>query len=488
MLARVFTITEGIDHGLNAETLVEHAPMMLEATETPHLPTSNIDESRRPITCARCTFVLVIFSLIVISISTNEISVSSVLIARHLSPNLNTQPNTDTTSTTQPGFQLEIDEYISALSQQQQSLGATLHGINFDDKQYGGLSASLIQRAFQNMTVFFIGDSLINNFVFWSHGALDYICNAGLHLDNETHAQLRANEVEQRIVGWERRQMRQLRNSTHDNFTCASANSRAKVTYSFAYSVHIYQTVDRVADIIMTNFALFHSMHIFPARILTTPDMLNYVQLQHKMNSTMQLAIESSPRVKCIFFRTPNPICDSKYTGDYRILSHFYNNVRDVNLKVFNSSECEMRLAAKMSPLRQNQFNLTLEHHELCNETVLQVKALEFASTCSALLHKAHNYSGVDAALLQDGCTYPMAFNQLGVLHARDKLIKFVAAHQTRLLREHGIKLILLDYYRIISGLSDYCQYTENADGRHYTSLLPLQMEAFANVAARHCA
>lgn len=382
-------------------------------------------------------------------------------------------------------FQQQIDEYLFALIHQN-SLGE----ITLDDVHYGTLSPKLISRAFQNQTIYFNGDSVSRYFYAFTRDMLDYSCNDARHLPNKSREILDAIVNQEALLGlW-----RDPKPESDYRFQCPLTNSRKKkassspvrIIYSenpgFDGKVLKKDLMHNRADILFTNFAAYHGMTMFPTHI-NVGGTSNYIALDKHMMDTVKAAKKSN--AKCVFFRTPNPICENNYHSDWRLISAFYHSLHDMELGKFNATKCNEEVP-DLDPLKKNKYGLSMTRKEVCDEKILRKKGPQFASKCIQEMKESLDYSSTDKASIQKACSYSNSLTNIGVMNTRQRLMDFVQQHQKSLFRDTGIKLILFDYHTVVQGVDDHCRYSP--DGRNYIPLLPLELKVFANIVAKHCA
>lgn len=334
-------------------------------------------------------------------------------------------------------FHHQIDEYVSAFIEQNSTGNVTVGGVH-----YGPLSTHLILEAFGNQTFYIVGDSL-GQFLY------DFIRKY------QVNVLFRYLNPVQGVFNGEVVRTDLLHNRT---------------------------------DILFTNFALYWGMTMFPTK---WPAKYQYVAtanvflLDKHMMDVVNVAKETN--AKCIFFRTPNPLCEMYRWGEMQIINEFYHNLEDISLNRFNAAECAKKASA-VDPLQDDRYGLSLNRTELCDENILKEKGLEFASRCTEEVEKSLNYSAFDNAaemLIHNTCTFQYSFTNIGVKNVRQSMMDFVEQNQGPLFLETGIKLILFDYHEIVRGVEDYCHYGH--DTMHFPGLVPVQLNLLANIVDQHC-
>ena len=87
-------------------------------------------------------------------------------------------------------------------------------------------------------------------------------------------------------------------------------------------------------DVAVLDFAAMHRLHLFPVKNgWNTDKVLENIgpslRFRNQIERTVKLASEAG--AKCVFLRTPNPICESKDVGPYRLAREFYRNLEELD-------------------------------------------------------------------------------------------------------------------------------------------------------------
>ena len=470
-------------------------------------------------------------------------------------------PTTDTPTTTnntnrplqqqqqkrwQP-FQVEINDYIE--SSERRHHAGTIAAASIDPWEYPALSAESLARSLRNRTIYIDGDSLPYYFAVLLLHFLDYLCENGVDgknpsppvtdvktiLENEA-LYSGVKEHYHHLWGSGRKQFNRcfLRVGGGENDAKDDDKEKARtedevlssyvtVKHSFYYNqadsaeklmlstasannseVNETQTT---TDVAVLDFAAFHRLHLFPMRDSWNTEMMMAnlgpsIKFEEQIKRTVDLASDAGAR--CVFLRTPNPICESKQPKDYWVIREYYRNLEELDRRdnvVFDEEGCRDRIGAwggRISDSVSSSWG-KVDKTDLCNATRLRSKRFELETRCVEMISnrliserkkggEEYNYGDDNRGTLQDVqalCSYQFSQTNIGIESRRGQLRRFVLTNQERYQRERNIKLIYFDWYRIVKGHDNYCQYT--IDSFHYGSLLPLQLKLITNIISRHC-
>ena len=449
-------------------------------------------------------------------------------------------------------FQVEIDEYIQSSARKGYFGAGTITTVNGSSWEYPALSVESLTRSLRNKTIYIDGDSHVYYFTAQLLYFLDYLCPNKSRVGKST-PKSRANipailEHEQLYSGvkqnykslWGNGQIRfdncfplEEKNRTKDDGIGETA-SYVTVQHSFYYDqvdsgeesilsstnnaqrskkkkkkksanpnnndadIDDRSRVERTrakptTDIAILNFAVMHRMHLFPIKDRwNTEKMIRNLGPSIRFEEQIERTVNSvaDAGAKCIFLKTPNPMCSLKDPNMERnFVREFYGNLVELDRGVFDEDSCRARMGAwryEMPDSYNSSFG-ELSRLDMCNATRLQSKGSELINACVETLHKQLFREGKDMEYgdAHSLCSYRFAQTNVGEESRRDQFQHFVSMNQERYWRERNVKLIYFDFYQIVKDHDNYCQYADDAN--HYGKLLPLQVKLITNIIGQHC-
>jgi len=436
-------------------------------------------------------------------------------------------------------FQVEINSYID-----RSTLGGHRRGeinittINGSSWEYSALSAESLASSLRNKTIYISGDSTIFDIADLLLLCLDHLCINGLEgnpnpainvksmLDNEelySGTYPAWSTMHENLWGSGEKQFNRCFFRDKKKATKKEDVSFVTVKHSFYYKQrdsveekilarpvtgananasanahttnHTDTAISPATDIAILNFAVAHRLHLFPIKNGWNTEMVianlgPSIRFEEQIQKTVNLASEAGAR--CIILKTMNPICESEDKAIFRLPREFYRNLEELsrNGGTFDEEACYSRIDKWKDIVPDYHSSLgNLSKTDLCNTTALRSKRSELEAGCVGTISNQLLEEGkgdeYNAEEIQTLCSYKFSQTNVGIESRRDQVQHFVQTNQERYLREHNVKVIFFDWYKIVKDHDNYCQYTK--DTVHYGSLLPLQLKFITNIIGRHC-
>ena len=444
-------------------------------------------------------------------------------------------------------FQVEINDYIESSKRRHHT--GTIATKSIDPWEYPALSAESLALSLRNRTIYIDGDSLSYYFAVLLLHCLDYLCENGVDgknpsppvtdvktiLENEA-LYSGVKEHYYHLWGGGPKQFDRCflrvgggaNDAKDDDEEKTITEDEAMSSYVIVKHSFYYNQADSAeksmlstasannsevdekqttTDVAVLDFAILHRLHLFPIRDSWTTEMMMAnlgpsIKFEEQIKRTVDLA--SGAGARCVFLRTPNPICESKQPNGYLVVREYYRNLEELDRRdnvVFDEEGCRDRIGAWKSRISDSVSSSwgKVDKTDLCNATRLRSKRFELETRCVEMISnqliskrkkdgEKYNYGDDDRGILQDVqalCSYRFSQTNIGLENRRGQIRHFVLTNQERYQRERNVKLIYFDWYRIVKDHDNYCQYT--IDSVHYGSLLPVQLKLITNIISRHC-
>eukprot|EP01084_Bolivina_argentea_P176380 305250_1 len=204
-------------------------------------------------------------------------------------------------------------------------------------------------------------------------------------------------------------------------------------------------------DIIISNLAATHLLHLFPARKFEPKQVDLLINLELYYDRLIDIALNNN-KTKCIIIEGVNPLCDNKIYGQYMTVNEQYQSIQ--NNQSNQSSHNDLIWEC-------------LKHSEL-NATYTYVKNINSGSI--------FKLNGIDLCL-------KYTFNKRGSINLSKRIQLYVMEKQKQLkLINSRLNLFFYDKFKL---LNNKCNFTN--DGRHYNQILPYQLMTLLNIVNVWC-
>eukprot|EP01083_Nonionella_stella_P171140 583866_1 len=376
-----------------------------------------------------------------------------------------------------PSYQAEVDLFVD----QRVRYGLNNTNIAIHNHFYQQLSMDLLTRIFSGTSFFFHGDSVIHRYSQYIATLLHYASSnntnitqkCGLNLDDmnileKTPKQKHCIEGIWKLYGLPTHVgpkpfFRQL--IKQNNFQLSSAFVFAKDMvrslsllqneewYDYKNNRYMKASDMFAADIIVSNLAAHHLLHLLPARPLEDKQMDVLINLEGYYDRLIDIALNNN-KTQCVLIEGVNPHCNI-YWDSWTAVAKEYENY-------------------------QLHHNASLEFDKLVFDC-LQLGQLNESYN---YVHKTYG----DYELVLNGMDLCLRYtlNQQGTLNLSKRIRIYVSQKQKELhIMNSHLRLIFFDNNKLYS---DHCDYWEGA--MHFTRLHPYRLvgpPALMNIIEQHC-